>query len=240
MKVLSIRITCLVFVLVLSINAAYSQRAEIVYKNKDYKAARKGRFFAVIHDSLDISKHPLIAKLKGVSLNSGKQNLDKIYRSFYYNANELGANSFKIDSIIGAGTNSITMILSVYCISKKERKLNTSLFSGNSIYLIGGLKTGAEAPTFKLNDEKTKLNPLEYFEFPLEVGEKLKINVGGALGATSTFTGIEGSKTLYLSLQGSGIGSGSRSNSIGINTGRINSVGEDFGQLLIRVLNKGN
>ncbi|NOR86059.1 MAG: hypothetical protein GQ527_00475 [Bacteroidales bacterium] len=241
MKILPIRIPLIVLVFILTINTAYSQRAEVVYKNKDYKAARKGRFFDIIHDSLDISNHPLIAKLEGFSLNAGKQNLQNIFNSFYYNANELGANSFKIDTIIGARTDSVTILLSIYCISKKERKLNLSLFSGNSIYLFGSLKAGSEVQTIKLNDEKTKINPLVYFEFLLEEGEKLKINLGGTMGETKFFFGSEASKPIYVSLSGITIGYGyNGSNSIGYNVGRINTIGSNFGNLLILVLKKGN
>lgn len=219
----------------------FAQKAEIVYKNKDYKSRQKGRFFEFIHDDFDISKLTLIAKLKGISLNTGKQNLQKIYNSFYYNANQLGANSFQIDTIIGVETDTISIIISVYKISKEERKNNSNLFSGHSIIIIGGLIKDEQSLSFKVNDEKAKISTLEYLEYPLDKEGELKISVGSILGATTTFKDYPERKPTYISLHGVGVGSGNYgATSISVNTGRIYPVDMSFGYFLIQALKKGN
>lgn len=223
-----------------SVSLSFCQKAEIIYKNESYQVQRKGRFFVMINKRLDISNKVLIARLKGVSLNTGKSNLQKVYNSFYYNANQLGANSFVIDTIIGAETNTISIQISVYNLSKDEKKLNMNLFTSNSIYLIGGLKKQMDEKSFKLNGEKTKLQAMEYQEYTIEIDKKLKIAIGGILGASATFTGYEGRSPTFISLHGIAVAPGYSGSGVGLsfNTGRIYPVDMSFGYMLIAALRK--
>ena len=218
---------------------SFCQKAEIIYKNDSYQMQRKGRSFVLINKRLDISNKVLVAKLKGVSLNTGKSNLQKVYNSFYYNANQLGANSFVIDTIIGAHTDTISIQISVYNLSKDENKLNMSLFTNNSIFLVGGLKKSMEGKSFKLNNEKAILPAMVYQEYPLDIDEKLKISIGGILGASVTFTGYEGRTPTFISLHGLTVAPGYSSGvGISFNTGRIYPVDMSFGYMLIAALRK--
>lgn len=226
-----------IITILIALISANGQKVEIIEQFPVFEK-QKVKTFDLINESLNLTDISKIAILKGQSLNQGKQTLVNSFNSFWETANELGGNSFTIDSTY-TDIDTTTMILSIYYLSEEKTKNNYELYPKNMVYVFGDLDKSKKEKVIKFNDQKLTLYPLQYISYQNQVGEEATLGIGGFLGAKVWITGKEDRLPSHFSLTGFGVGPGYGINqdvSVSFNTGRIHPVSLNFGQFLIRIL----
>jgi hypothetical protein len=201
---------------------------------------QKTKTFDFIDPQLNIDDVKLVAKLKGYSVHSKKNNLAKLFNEFWKTANSMSANSYKIDSVF-TKNDACFVILSIYFLSAKKLQENLDLYPKNKVFVHGDIiDKDTRVKKIKVNKESITLSPLEYIGFQNEIDQEIKVNIGGILGATTWIKGSENRMPVHMSFSNFGIGPYIGYNSIGVtvNTGRIYPVELNMGEFLIRVFNE--
>lgn len=194
------------------------------------------RSFEMIDPAYDLSQKERVATLREYSINSGKNTLAHVFRTFWASANEKGANSFTVDSV-WISHDTTHLILGIYNLSEAELTTNFNLYPQNMVYVIGDIDKNQTTKTIKFNKVKVILQPMEYLSYQNKVGEDAIISIGGFSGAKVWIRGSEGRLPKHLSVTGFGVGPGSSQPlSLSFNTGRVYPVDLNFGQFLVSVL----
>jgi len=219
----------------------FGQKIQVT-EQADIKITEKCQDFSYISKYMDLSSNSKIASINGFCINSEKQTLDRLYNMFWTKSNQLGANSFKIDTLIKITNDTILLNISIYYLSKNELDKNFALYPQNMIYVFGDLDFDKpEGRKIRLNGNKVTILPLEYVSYQNKVGEEATVSNGGFMGVKVWIKGKEGRLPKHLSLSGvdfGGIGLGSsRQVIISFTTGRIYPVDLNLGQFLVDVIN---
>lgn len=197
--------------------------------------------FDYIDKQYKLQEYMYIATLNGVITNSGKSILSNLFNTFWQKANELGANSFRIEDVKN-DNDTITIEISVYNLTDVQLDKMIKLYPTNMVYVIGDIDKSQTPKKIKFNNENIELAPMEFIAYQNEIGKDAILSIGGFLGAKVYIKGQDNRLPKHFSLSGFGVGpdrvNPGRYNEIAIsfNTGRIYPVDLNFGQFLIDVL----
>ena len=183
---------------------------------------------------------------------SGKWNIADLFFAIQNEANQRGANAFKVVEYINDDeiTNKQSLLtLVVFFVGKSVLTENNSLKEKNVVYIFGNDKVGEGKTSFKLNGKKEKVKNRHYYKFENKPFNELKISKGGIFGAETSIIGDDNKLPVFLTLSGLGIapkvvykgykytGSAYATGGFGIsiNTGSIEFMNPNLAYLLIAV-----
>ncbi|MFN6342878.1 MAG: hypothetical protein ACK4Y6_10805 [Bacteroidota bacterium] len=223
------------FLTISTLTTVFGQNVQVINKNPDTEKHTVNTFEFIINE-FNLTEKQKIATLKGLTLNTGKQTIATLFNSFWENANKLGGNSFKLDTVLNSN-DTMTIVMTIYYLSELDIKSNLELYPKNMVYVIGDIDKRQTAKKIKFNERKVILNPMEYISYQNTVGSEATVSIGGFLGAKVWIVGKEGRLPKHLSVNGFGVGP-NLYNPVGLsfNTGRIYPVDLNFGQFLVSVL----
>ncbi len=215
---------------------SYAQEVKITDKNNNPSKAINPDAFDYIDKQYELQEDMYIATLNGFVINSGKSILSNLFNSFWQKANELGANSFRIEDVKN-DNDTIEIEISVYNLTDIKFDAMVKLYPTNMVYVIGDIDKRQTPKKIKFNNEKLELAPMEFIAYQNEIDKDAILSIGGFLGAKVWIKGQENRLPKHLSLSGFGVGPGRYDEiSISFNTGRIYPVDLNFGQFLIDAL----
>ncbi len=215
---------------------SYAQEVKIIDKNDNSNKAINPDAFDFIDKQYELQDDMYIATLNGFVINSGKSILSSLFNTFWQKANELGANSFRIENV-KKGNDTIVIEISIYNLTNIQFKEMVKLYPTNMVYVLGDIDKKQTPKKIKFNNEKLELAPMEFIAYQNEIGKDAILSIGGFLGAKVWINGQENRLPKHLSLSAFGVGPGRYDEiSVSINTGRIYPVDLNFGQFLINVL----
>lgn len=221
---------------------SFSQNIEVLKSFEDFKFLSKPSEFYYLDKKLDSLNSMKIALIKGVFKNSKKTNLSEIFASIWKFSNSVGANSYRIESkSLNLKQDSSFVVLSIYFTNPCYLKENFDLYPKNNIYIVGSLNYNSKTLSeLKVNNKYAYVGSLEYMGFQNQVGETMKINIGGAMGSTVKITGNENKDSEFFSTSGISVRPGYNFSQIGIeiSSGMLYKVEPNFGYFLIEFLNK--
>ena len=226
----------------LSIQFCFSQTVEVLKTNnkKDLPIATD---FAFIEQKTDSLNYSLVSTYKVF----GKKKQGSVTDLFFLiaaKAKKDGANCFKLNYFNrNDSLEETTLILDTYFWTDSIRNINFDNHEQNCIYIFGEERSNEYSSiSFKIDNEKKEIEAGTYYKYLRTPGKKVKINKGGITGMTVFYT-LEGNKPdIFLTLTGFGLGGPMPSDIIGvsINTGRINTIQGDLGNLLKVLLTQSN
>ena len=215
---------------------SYAQEVKITDKNNNPNKAINPDAFDYIDKQYELQEEMYIATLNGFVINSGKSILSNLFNTFWQKANELGANSFRIEDVKN-DNDTIAIEISVYNLTDVQFDEMVKLYPTNMVYVIGDIDKRQTPKKIKFNNEKLELAPMEFIAYQNEIDKDAILSIGGFLGAKVWIKGQENRLPKHLSLSGFGVGPGRYNEiSISFNTGRIYPVDLNFGQFLIDAL----
>lgn len=192
--------------------------------------------FDLIDDKFDLADHMMVARIKGITDHSKKNNLLSLFRKIWTISNSIRANAFKFESIETLNETT-TIILKIYRFNKEELIDNKKLYPGNMIYVFGDLELHKpKEKTLILNDEKIRIAPLHFVSHQNSSGKDATLSIGGFLGSKAWIRGEEGRPAVFFSFTGFGLGEGAGPGQVGFNTGRFHPVDLNLGMFLINTL----
>jgi hypothetical protein len=218
---------------------------QILETNSNFVPQEKVERFEFIDNNLNLTNHEKVAVFSGFSVNSGKNTLRELFNTFWEMSNNLGANSFTVDTVERVA-DIISVQISVYYLDSTTLEDNFSLYPKNMIYVFGNLdaKNGSTR-RIRLDRQRVELAPLEYVEFQNEIGKYTRVSIGGFAGTRVDIFGREGRLPMYLSFGGLKVGPSlgptfnpNPSVGISISTGNIHPIQMNIGQFLISILTK--
>jgi hypothetical protein len=215
---------------------AFSQQIEVLELNKEYQREYVYRPFKSINNRFDKKEVNKIAVLKGSITKSIFVN--DLFSSFWNKANQLGGNSYIVDSI-HTSNNEIEVHISIYYLTDKQIEQNSKLFIPNKIYVFGDVKDFyGKKKTIKVNERKENLYPFEYLSINNWVDQKTIISIGGIFGSKFLIRGERDHEPIFLSLQGLKLGSSyGMDGSVGmtISTGSFYKIDFELGKFMIQI-----
>jgi len=155
-------------------------------------------------------------------------------------AQELGANSFKLNSfkIIDSNDKKV-LILDTYYGTDSVLNLNFKNHEKNIVYIFCDSEKSDKTYFFKIDNVKKEIKGGTFYKYQNKEGQKVKINKGGFSGATIWIKWEENKPATFLTLTGFGLGGMPIPvGQIGMsfNTGRINYIDGDLGILSAALL----
>ncbi len=215
---------------------SYAQEVKIIDKSDNSSKAINPDEFYYIDNQYELQDEIYVATISGYVTNSGKSILSNLFNTLWQKANELGANSFRIENV-KKGVDTIAIEISVYNLTDIQFDEVVRLYPTNMVYVIGDIDKSQTPKKIKFNNEKLELAPMEFIAYQNEIGKEAILSIGGFLGAKVWIKGRDNRLPEYLSLSGFVVGPG-RHGEIGLsfNTGRIYPVDLNFGLFLINVL----
>jgi hypothetical protein len=220
------------------------QEIDIIEQNKKFIIPKEKRFgstynnFENIENNFKLNDFLKVGIVKAHYLKNGNKTLVALYYKLWNTANEMGANSYTIDSVIKK-IDTITVCLSFYQFNEHDFTKNNELKNKNIIYIIGDYNQFPVKRNLSINNQKLVLLPNKYLLYKTKIGDNLKINIGGVLGETK-FIKVENEiETKYFSLVGFDADFDiNNSVSVKFSTGRITKLESDFGNFLITIFEK--
>jgi hypothetical protein len=230
--------------------SSWGQNVTVIKQNEVFSISEEQKEFYYIEKEFPLTDERWLATLEGFCTNTKKSNLRNLFYDFKRMANEMGANAFFVEDFSNT-TDTISVIISIFNLTEQELDDNYTLYSCNKIYVFGdwiASNSKTESPKtheVKINKEKIKIYPLRYYEYQSDIGEKVKINVGGFSGSSYIRKGEAGKVSAYL-LPGGGTlmptatttMGGGFSMGISFTTGSICQLDMNFGQFLAEILEK--
>ena len=207
---------------------------EVAEVNPELGPLPETRSFVLLPDSVQIPESSYVGRLRAVVTHEDKSTLDRVYPELRERANELGANSYKVN----AG-----------CADAAPCELGVDLFVAaddilgqeytplppDAVVVFGDLRASGGTTEFKLNGETTEVPALHYGVHVAET--RTTISKGGLMGASVSLAGGEGRVPSFWTLAGFGVGPGQgRGLGISFNTGRVYPVDAALGDFLVAVL----
>jgi len=215
----------------------YAQKVEFLEKN-DTIQKPKYQEFVYISDKTDSSKSIYVAKIKAVG---SLKNIASLYLVIKGQAQNIGANSFKIESFKKLDSENGELILSVFYNDDDFFVINFQHLPKNKIYILGSenlLENNTQS--YKVQGEKFEIGNGKYKEFEIKIGQQIKINKGGFSGMTLWITGKEERFNTFINFSGigiSGVGYNPNVRGVGINfnTGTINKIETNLALALLKI-----
>lgn len=234
------------FILLATISTltVYSQNVEIVYQS-NLKNLPEGKMYAFLEPGTDTSKVQFVATIRAKDKNR-KSNIESLYFEIRKQANELGANCYRIKSFKRGGEKDETiLVLDCYFASDSLLKINTANHEKNVVFIFGSEREDDDPVSFKLNGETIDIKAGTYYKIVLKEGVEVKVSKGGFSGAAMWLNWEKDKQPSFYALSGFGLnGAGFQPpGGIGVsfNTGRINRIGNiSLGLLFTQLLKQGN
>jgi len=229
------------------LNSVQAQDIELLYKDDSYRFTNKPEAFEYIDYKMDLSSFYKIAEFKLKIDKHGKKSITNVFYDFWSIANNMGANSFSIEDVT-LEDGQYVVFVDLFYLNDENMQYNYSLYEENVIIVFGDLDTKNEdkAKSFKLGKEKVSLLPYTYIKHQNEVGEKIKLSIGGIFGSSVTEVGGEHKLGRCYSLGGTrvmpsggvAVGTGGSGMGVGIaiSTGSIYPMDLNFGLFVMTVL----
>ena len=233
-----------VCVCLIGIFPLWGQNITVAGKSDTFAVSEKQKEFYYIEKEFPLTDDHWLATLEGFCTNTKKSNLENLFYGFWEKANAMGANSFFIEGSSNASDTTFVSI-SIFNLTEKELDDNYALYSCNKVYVFGDWTAPnpkAKTPKsreIKVNGEKVKIYPLNYYEYQSDIGESVSISIGGIFGSGYTRTGEAGKVSAYLSLGGGTVRPGyTPMGGVGISfsSGSIYPLDINFGQFLAEIL----
>ena len=226
----------LFIVLSLLSKLSFAQEVIITEIHENPIKAVEPESFDYIDSGYVLNEDRYVATLSGFVVNSGQSVLSSLFNSFWAKANELGANSYRIERVENS-EHKISVYISVYNLSDSQFEEMILLYPQNMVYVIGDIDKRRTPKKIKFNNEKFILAPMEFISYQNKVGENAVLSIGGFLGAKASIKGQEDRLPMHLSLSGFNVGPDRLDQlSLSFNTGRIYPIDLNFGQFLVNVL----
>ncbi len=217
---------------------SYGQKVEIINKNDNPTKAINPDAFDYIDSNYELQEDTLYCYFKWICYKFSKSILSNLFNSLLQKANELGANSFRIENI-NKSNDTVLIEISVYNLTDVQFEEMVKLYPTNMVYVIGDIDKRQTPKKIKFNNEKLELAPMEFIAYQNQIGNEAILSIGGFLGAKVWIKGQVDRLPKHLSLSGFGVGPGRYDEiSISINTGRIYPVDLNFGQFLVNILSE--
>ena len=209
--------------------------------------------FEMIQNGLDYSRFEKVAQLEGKFIKAEEGSIEKLFSTFRYKSNKMGANAYRFDTIIDNKA-VITLHLSIYCLQDSILKKNNSYRNKNEVYLFGPLDKTKNTVIAKINNENSSFEPLHFKKYKLKNKEKISLKVGKLFGNNHTLIGSENANSVYCKLGkftgrvtnnyapnkntiGIRIGEmGYNGSAYGFNSGDISQIEDDLGLFLSNIL----
>lgn len=226
----------IVFLLFIS-HFSYSQTIEFITKNDTLQKPKYPQFI-YIDDATDPVELIKVARIK---VTGSIENPRLLFLTINAQAQKLGANSFRFHDFKRNEDNSAELILDVYFGSDEILEANFKNIPKNKIYIFGDdnlLRTKSQ--NYKIDGVKYEIGTGQFKEFPVKVGEELKINKGGFTGMTIWITGVEDKPSTFLNFSGANVTGASynpynRGVGVSISTGFINKMEPNFALFLLKI-----
>ena len=230
---LILTIACLI-----SCNLTIAQNVEVL-KKSDFQPEQKAKDFACIEPATDTTDIRFIAAIK-VTGERKKESLEVLFYKLKAKAQELGANSFKLNSFKTIDSiNKSVLILDTYYGTDSALNLNFKNQEKNVVYIFGDAEKSDKIYSFKIDNVKTEIKGGTFYRYINKEGQDVKINKGGLTGATIWIKWKEGKPATFLTLTGFGLGGApipAGQLGMSFNTGRINYIDGNLGHLLVSLL----
>lgn len=216
---------------------SFSQSVKVLEK---YSKHEKLKFspLELLDSNADLSSFSPIASLEGRAKKSESGTIEKVFLELRNEANDLGANAYRIDSVLDKKV-AFIIYFTIYNLSKAELSALRKPHSANTVFIFGEFDKFLGKAKPIINGKRIIIEPLHYLSIPLADKEELTINsMGSILDDNVKLVGSKNRQVQYLK-----IGKEVKSNSYapfgsggtGIN-GSITNLELDLGHFLIQVL----
>lgn len=221
--------------LVLSACAPQTARlVEVAEVNPALGTLPETRLFVLLPDSVRIPESDYVGRLRATITHEGSSTLDRVYPELREQANELGANAYKVNARCARAT-PCEIAVDVFVVGDDVLGREYTPLPPGAVVVFGDLRAGQGATSFKLNGEPAEVPALHYGVHVAQ--ERTTISKGGLMGASVSLTGGQGRVPSFWSLTGVGVGPGrGRGPGISLNTGRVSPVDAALGDFLVAVL----
>ena len=208
---------------------------EVAEVNPALGSLPEARLFVLLPDSVRLPESAYVGRLRAVATHEGRATLDRLYPELRERANEMGANSYKVDAVCGSAA-PCEVLVDLFAAGDDVLGREHVALPPDAVVVFGDLRAGGGATGFDLNGEPAEVPPLHYGVHVAT--SETTISKGGALlGATVTLRGGEGRLPTFWSMTGFGVGPGQgRGLGISFNTGRVYPVSAPLGDFLVAVL----
>lgn len=174
--------TCILLLFFLSANYGIAQKVRAIETNPDFKKVRICEKFDYLHDDWQEDSIQWVCDLR-VSLDTLMPGtIRKIFGQFWKRANQLGANSFRLNnSDIYVHGRDKFIELKCYWLRQEYRNQNLKKFRSTDVYLFGFLAHHVQIQGYEVtfNEEDFLIQELTYHRFGCEEGETVQISIGG-------------------------------------------------------------
>jgi hypothetical protein len=216
-----------------------AQNIEVINKS-GFQPLEKVDHFSFIEPITDTTDIKFIATIK-VTGETKKEEVAILFYKLKAKAQELGANSFKLNSFkILDSNNKKILILDTYYGTDAAINLNFKNHVKNIVYIFCDAEKSDKTYSFKIDNVKKEIKGGTFYKYQNKEGQKVKINKGGFSGATLWINWKENKPATFLTLTGFGLGGSQipydQQFGMSFNTGRINYIDGDLGHLLAAVL----
>lgn len=219
-------------------NLIFAQTIEVI-RNSEFQPPKKEKDFAFLEPTTDTTDIKFMATIKAIG-DGKKADIELLFYKLKAKAQELGANSFKLNSFSKLdSTNTSILILDTYYGTDSALNRNFQNHEKNVIYIFGNAEKSDKTYSFKIDNTKKEIKGGTFYKHQNKEGQEMKINKGGLSGATIWVKWKENKPATFLTLTGFGLGGAPVPvGQIGIsfNTGRINYIDGNLGHLLVLLL----
>lgn len=212
-------------------------RIEFIEK-KDSLEKKEKRDFIFLHSDVNLNTARYLAKILG---NGRIVSLNVLLADIQRKSQKIGANAFRYVSS-KVVSDSFEIILELYKIEDDIKIENKRFYPINSIYIFGKNNFNKQTEEkYKLNKEEKIIKSGEYDIIPVDEGEKVSINKGGAMGMTYNYKVKGQIPSLFINFSGFGI-SGPAPYGLGLSfsAGKIYEMNIDYGLLLLEIYKKNS
>lgn len=197
--------------------------------------------FIFLENNIDTTSIQFIKTIK--CIGKAQENIPSLFKAIKTEAQNLGANCFKLRHFSRDSSNIITLTLDTYFASDSILVINDDSHPRNTVFIFCNDKNSKESHTFNLNKEKKTIKSGTYYKYKLKEGEEVKINKGGIFGATVWIKWEQNRQARFLSITGFSVADPRQPGpyptagaSISFTTGSMAYIDKNMGRLLVEVL----
>ncbi len=219
--------------LLLICSRTYSQNIDILRKSETFERKGKHRDFIYWSNPADTTGLEYVATLSSKASAMGGKSLWELWIHAGNRSTKLGSNVFIFRSFTDTDSTRPELIVDLYLASEEALTRNTQHQEKNAVYLFGNK---GKAMPVKVNGDQVDIPANSFLRYDVPAGTELKLNKGGATGASWTIKGSEGKAPLYFSVSGFGLGGAvppPGSMGLSFNSGRITEMNPHFARMMM-------
>jgi hypothetical protein len=228
------------FVLSLSLtfNCVFSQDVERIRTGATLDKLKRNDEFYFLHPQIDTVTTTFVGTFKA-SAEGNKSRIENLYDVIRDEARKAGANAFKFVSF-DRGEDEGALILDTFFADGTVISQSNQLSDRNIVFIFFEERPSPDhSITFKINENRRVLRGGQYYAYPIEESEQVKISKGGI--SSMRLSGGKNRSAAYLSLTEFGTGKVSqqvRSSGTPYNENTIYTIDRNLGALLTLVLER--